>query len=81
MINGYSNIGEADAVQYLDQPPVWGFWERVAACNRSASGRAGTFGGDQAAPMSRRIVAHGTGKQSQPMPHSRVSTAGLPQGC
>jgi gamma-resorcylate decarboxylase len=33
LINGYSNIGERDAVQYLDETPVWEFWERVAALN------------------------------------------------
>lgn len=33
LINGYSNIVEGDAVQYLDEAPVWGFWERIAALN------------------------------------------------
>ncbi|MCA8037206.1 amidohydrolase family protein [Burkholderia semiarida] len=31
LINGYTNIGNADTAQYLDEPPVWEFWERVAA--------------------------------------------------
>ena len=31
LVNGYSNIGDAQTAQYLDEPPVWGFWERVAA--------------------------------------------------
>ena len=26
MINGYSNIGDMDTAQYLDEPPVWDFW-------------------------------------------------------
>jgi 2,3-dihydroxybenzoate decarboxylase len=33
LINGFSNIGNADTAQYLDEPPVWPFWERVAALN------------------------------------------------
>ncbi|UCR85082.1 amidohydrolase family protein [Pseudomonas chlororaphis] len=33
LINGYTNIGNADTAQYLDEPPVWEFWERVAALN------------------------------------------------
>jgi gamma-resorcylate decarboxylase len=31
MINGYSNIGDMDTAQYLDEPPVWDFWARVDA--------------------------------------------------
>jgi 2,3-dihydroxybenzoate decarboxylase len=31
LINGYSNIGDADTAQYLDEAPVWEFWARVAA--------------------------------------------------
>ena len=31
LINGYTNIGNADTAQYLDEPPMWEFWERVAA--------------------------------------------------
>ena len=31
MINGHSNIGDMDTAQYLDEPPVWGFWARVEA--------------------------------------------------
>ena len=30
MINGYSNIGDMDTAQYLDEP-VWDFWARVKA--------------------------------------------------
>jgi gamma-resorcylate decarboxylase len=30
LVNGFSNIGDADTAQYLDEPPVWEFWERVA---------------------------------------------------
>jgi gamma-resorcylate decarboxylase len=29
MINGYSNIGDMETAQYLDEPPVWDFWARV----------------------------------------------------
>jgi gamma-resorcylate decarboxylase len=29
MINGYSNIGDMDTAQYLDEQPVWDFWARV----------------------------------------------------
>lgn len=29
MINGYTNIGDANIAQYLDEPPVWDFWSRV----------------------------------------------------
>jgi gamma-resorcylate decarboxylase len=31
LINGYSNIDDAGTAQYLDEPPVWDFWARVAA--------------------------------------------------
>jgi gamma-resorcylate decarboxylase len=31
LINGFSNIGNAETAQYLDEQPVWAFWERVAA--------------------------------------------------
>jgi gamma-resorcylate decarboxylase len=31
LINGYSNIGDMDTAQYLDEPPVWDFWARVEA--------------------------------------------------
>jgi predicted TIM-barrel fold metal-dependent hydrolase len=31
MINGYTNIGDMDTAQYLDEPPVWEFWARVEA--------------------------------------------------
>src|SRR5262249_47574632 len=31
MINGYSNIGDMDTAQHLDEPPVWDFWARVEA--------------------------------------------------
>jgi gamma-resorcylate decarboxylase len=30
LINGFSNIDNEDTVQYLDEPPVWEFWERAA---------------------------------------------------
>jgi gamma-resorcylate decarboxylase len=30
LVNGYSNIGSAETAQYLDEAPVWEFWERVA---------------------------------------------------
>jgi gamma-resorcylate decarboxylase len=33
LVNGYSNIGDADTAQYLDEEAVWPFWERVAALN------------------------------------------------
>jgi 2,3-dihydroxybenzoate decarboxylase len=33
LINGYSNIGDSETAQYLDEQPVWPFWERVAALN------------------------------------------------
>jgi predicted TIM-barrel fold metal-dependent hydrolase len=31
MINGYSNIGDMNTAQYLDEAPVWDFWARVDA--------------------------------------------------
>lgn len=31
MINGHTNVGSADCAQYLDEKPVWEFWDRVAA--------------------------------------------------
>ena len=31
LVNGYSNIGDARTARYLDEPPVWEFWERAAA--------------------------------------------------
>jgi 2,3-dihydroxybenzoate decarboxylase len=31
LVNGFSNIGDADTAQYLDEPPVWDFWARVSA--------------------------------------------------
>src|SRR5579859_5604373 len=31
MINGFSNVGDERTAQYLDEPPVWEFWERAAA--------------------------------------------------
>ncbi len=33
LINGYSNIGPDEAVQYLDEAPALPFWDRVAALN------------------------------------------------
>lgn len=30
LIIGYTNVGSADSAQYLDEPPVWEFWDRVA---------------------------------------------------
>jgi len=32
-INGYSNVGAGEAVLYLDEQPVWQFWERVSQLN------------------------------------------------
>ncbi|MED2944404.1 amidohydrolase family protein [Bacillus swezeyi] len=29
LINGYSNIGDENRAQYLDEPQVWPFWEEV----------------------------------------------------
>jgi gamma-resorcylate decarboxylase len=31
LINGYTNIGDMDTAQYLDEQPVWDFWGRVEA--------------------------------------------------
>lgn len=31
LINGYTNIGDMDTAQYLDEQPVWDFWARVEA--------------------------------------------------
>ena len=31
LINGFSNLDDTDTVQYLDEPPIWEFWERAAA--------------------------------------------------
>lgn len=31
--NGYNNIGDNNTAQYLDEKPVWEFWERVAELN------------------------------------------------
>jgi gamma-resorcylate decarboxylase len=33
LINGYTNIGADEAVLYLDEQPVWEFWERVSKLN------------------------------------------------
>jgi predicted TIM-barrel fold metal-dependent hydrolase len=33
LINGYTNIGPDEAVAYLDEEPVWEFWERVSKLN------------------------------------------------
>jgi predicted TIM-barrel fold metal-dependent hydrolase len=33
LINGYSNVGSGDAVQYLDEAPLEVFWDRVAKLN------------------------------------------------
>ena len=33
LINGYTNIGDADTAQYLDEAPVWEFWDKVAQLN------------------------------------------------
>ena len=30
LINGYSNTGYDEAVMYLDEQPMWEFWERVS---------------------------------------------------
>ncbi|MGW9102706.1 amidohydrolase family protein [Priestia megaterium] len=29
LVNGYSNIGDENTAQYLDEPQVWPFWEKV----------------------------------------------------
>jgi 2,3-dihydroxybenzoate decarboxylase len=31
LINGFSNIDDERTAQYLDEPPVWEFWERASA--------------------------------------------------
>jgi 2,3-dihydroxybenzoate decarboxylase len=31
LINGYTNIGNLETAQYLDEAPVWDFWSRVEA--------------------------------------------------
>jgi 2,3-dihydroxybenzoate decarboxylase len=31
LINGYTNIGDMNTAQYLDEAPVWDFWARVEA--------------------------------------------------
>lgn len=33
LINGYTNIGDMNTAQYLDEEPVWEFWEKVAELN------------------------------------------------
>ena len=33
LINGYSNTGSGETVQYLDEEPVWQFWEQVSKLN------------------------------------------------
>ncbi len=33
LINGFTNMGDGDNIQYLDEAPAWEFWERVAALN------------------------------------------------
>jgi gamma-resorcylate decarboxylase len=33
LINGYSNTGTGEAVIYLDEEPVWEFWERISKLN------------------------------------------------
>ena len=33
LINGYTNIGSAEDAQYLDEEPIWEFWERVSQLN------------------------------------------------
>ncbi|MDR5816879.1 MULTISPECIES: amidohydrolase family protein [unclassified Caballeronia] len=30
LINGYTNLGSAHSAEYLDEPPLWEFWARVA---------------------------------------------------
>jgi 2,3-dihydroxybenzoate decarboxylase len=31
LVNGFSNLGNAETARYLDEPPVWEFWHRAAA--------------------------------------------------
>jgi predicted TIM-barrel fold metal-dependent hydrolase len=33
LINGYTNLGDANTAQYLDEEPVWEFWDKVASLN------------------------------------------------
>lgn len=33
LINGYTNMGDENTIRYLDEEPVWEFWERVAKLN------------------------------------------------
>ena len=33
LINGYTNIGDKNTAQYLDEQPVWEFWDKVAELN------------------------------------------------
>lgn len=33
LINGYTNIGDENIAQYLDEPPIWEFWDRVHKLN------------------------------------------------
>ena len=33
LINGYTNVGDANTAQYMDEAPVWEFWERAAQLN------------------------------------------------
>jgi 2,3-dihydroxybenzoate decarboxylase len=33
LINGYTNIGNSNTAQYMDEKPVWEFWDRVAKLN------------------------------------------------
>lgn len=33
LINGYTNVGPNEEVMYLDEEPVWEFWERVSKLN------------------------------------------------
>ncbi len=33
LINGYSNVGPGESVQYLDAKAVWPFWEKVSKLN------------------------------------------------
>ena len=33
LINGYSNVGADEATVYLDEQPMWEFWERVSRLN------------------------------------------------
>ncbi|CAG8999904.1 MAG: hypothetical protein CENE_01887 [Candidatus Celerinatantimonas neptuna] len=33
LVNGYTNIGDPNTARYLDEAPVWEFWERVSQLN------------------------------------------------